>query len=92
MGGFLFKIFIGSRAPRSNESVEHRAETNEERGRISIANFYNASVDAEVAPTTKLVDEHNPCLYMKFIKKRLHSLSPLQATEREATACRLFQT
>jgi len=51
------------------KSVEHRAVTNQERARLSIANFYNAGVDAEVAPAAKLVDEHNPCLYRKFIHK-----------------------
>lgn len=51
------------------KSIEHRAVTNEERARLSIANFYNASVDAEVAPATKLVDEQNPCLYRNFIHK-----------------------
>jgi isopenicillin N synthase-like dioxygenase len=51
------------------KSVEHRAVTNQERARLSIANFYNAGVDAEVAPAVKLVDEHNPCLYRKFIHK-----------------------
>jgi len=51
------------------KSVEHRAVTNQERARLSIANFYNAGVDAEVAPAAKLVDEHNPCLYRKFIQK-----------------------
>ena len=69
MGGFLFKTFIGSRASGSNKRVEHWAATNQESGRISIANLYNASVDEEVAPSTKLVDEHNPCLYKKFIQK-----------------------
>eukprot|EP00253_Pinus_taeda_P000710 PITA_00710 len=49
------------------KSVEHRAVTNEERARLSIALFYNASMDAEVAPSSKLVDEHHPCLYRKFI-------------------------
>nr|AHW42458.1 GA2ox8 [Pinus tabuliformis] len=49
------------------KSIEHRAVTNQERARLSIANFYNASVDAEVAPSPKLVDEHHPCLYRKFI-------------------------
>ena len=50
----MFKIFIGSRAPGRNKSVEHRETKNEERGRISIANFYNASVDAEVALATNI--------------------------------------
>jgi len=49
------------------KSVEHRAVTNEERARLSIALFYNASLDAEVAPSSKLVDEQHPCLYRKFI-------------------------
>jgi len=51
------------------KSIEHRAVTNQERTRLSIANFYNASVDAEVAPSAKLVDEQHPCLYRKFIHK-----------------------
>jgi len=51
------------------KSIEHRAVTNKERARLSIANFYNASVDAEVAPSAKLVDEHHPCLYRQFIHK-----------------------
>jgi len=51
------------------KSIEHRAVTNQERARLSIANFYSASLDAEVAPSSKLVDEHHPCLYRKFIHK-----------------------
>lgn len=51
------------------KSIEHRAVTNQERGRFSIANFYSASLDAEVAPSSKLVNEHHPCLYRKFIHK-----------------------
>lgn len=49
------------------KSIEHRAVTNQERARLSIANFYSASLDAVVAPSSKLVDEHHPCLYRKFI-------------------------
>lgn len=48
------------------KSVEHRAITNAERARLSIALFYSAGMDAEVAPASKLVDEHHPCVYRKF--------------------------
>eukprot|EP00253_Pinus_taeda_P008603 PITA_08603 len=48
------------------KSVEHRAVTNAERGRLSIALFYSAGKDAEVAPASKLMDEQHPCLYRKF--------------------------
>ena len=49
------------------KSIEHRAVTNGERARLSIALFYSAGMNAEVAPSSKLVDEHHPCLYRKFI-------------------------
>lgn len=49
------------------KSVEHRAVTSQERARLSVALFYNASMDAEVAPSTKLVDEDHQVRYRKFI-------------------------
>jgi len=49
------------------KSVEHRAVTSQERARLSVALFYNASMDAEVAPSSKLVDEDQQLLYRKFI-------------------------
>lgn len=68
------------------KSVEHRAVTNAERARLSIALFYNAGMDAEVAPASKLVDEQHPCLYRKFkheeyiryyLKRQLKGKHPL---------------
>eukprot|EP00253_Pinus_taeda_P035183 PITA_35183 len=49
------------------KSVEHRAVTSEERARLSVALFYNASMDAEVAPASKIVDEDKQLRYRKFI-------------------------
>ena len=88
----MFKIFIGSREPGSNNTVEHQEATNEERRRISSVNFYNASVDVEVAPATKLVDEQNPCLYRKFIKKdyiRYHLSMQLKGKQQLADFAKL---
>ncbi|GLJ33682.1 hypothetical protein SUGI_0676910 [Cryptomeria japonica] len=48
------------------KSIEHRAMTNKEKTRLSIATFYHPSLDEEVAPANNLVDEKNPSLYKKF--------------------------
>ncbi|XP_057847445.2 codeine O-demethylase-like [Cryptomeria japonica] len=48
------------------KSIEHRAVTNKERTRLSIAMFYYAGIDDEVAPTRKVINEEHPSLYRKF--------------------------
>ncbi|GLJ25260.1 hypothetical protein SUGI_0483570 [Cryptomeria japonica] len=48
------------------KSIEHRAVTNKERTRLSIAMFYYPGLDDEVAPASNLVDEEHPSLYRKF--------------------------
>ena len=39
------------------KSVEHRAITNQERARLYVALFYNPGINAEVAPSSKIVEE-----------------------------------
>lgn len=48
-------------------SVEHRAVTSQERTRLSVALFYSNGMDAEVAPSSKLVNEDQQLRYRKFI-------------------------
>ncbi|XP_057820982.1 protein SRG1 [Cryptomeria japonica] len=48
------------------KSIEHRAMTNKEKARLSIAMFYHPGLDEEVAPASNLVDEEHPSLYKKF--------------------------
>eukprot|EP01018_Ginkgo_biloba_P007627 Gb_17512 [translate_table: standard] len=49
------------------KSVEHRAVTNQEKERLSIAMFYHPSFEAEVWPAEDLVDgTSNPCFHKKF--------------------------
>ncbi|KAH9293075.1 hypothetical protein KI387_041721 [Taxus chinensis] len=48
------------------KSVEHRAVTNIDRDRISIAMFYDPGGDTEVGPAPELIDELNPCQYRRF--------------------------
>ncbi|GLJ33689.1 hypothetical protein SUGI_0677050 [Cryptomeria japonica] len=48
------------------KSIEHRAVTNKEKARLSIAMFYHPGLDEEVAPASNLVDEEHPPLYKKF--------------------------
>ncbi|KAH9304562.1 hypothetical protein KI387_008966, partial [Taxus chinensis] len=50
------------------KSVEHRAVTNIQRDRISIAMFYNPCIDTEVGPAPELIDELHPCQYRRFIR------------------------
>ncbi|KAH9293920.1 hypothetical protein KI387_040870 [Taxus chinensis] len=55
---------------RSNgryKSIEHRAVTNMDRDRISIAMFYGPDMDTEVGPAPELIDELHPCQYRRFI-------------------------
>lgn len=49
------------------KSVEHRAVTSQERARLSVALFYSTGIDAEVAPSSKIVDEDQKLVYRKFI-------------------------
>ncbi|KAH9293298.1 hypothetical protein KI387_041497 [Taxus chinensis] len=48
------------------KSVEHRAVTNIDRDRISIAMFYDPGGETEVGPAPELIDELNPCQYRRF--------------------------
>ncbi|KAH9293924.1 hypothetical protein KI387_040874, partial [Taxus chinensis] len=50
------------------KSIEHRAVTNSERDRISIAMFYGPGRDTEVGPAPELIDELHPCQYRRFIR------------------------
>ncbi|XP_059076506.1 codeine O-demethylase-like [Cryptomeria japonica] len=51
------------------KSIEHRAVTNKESTRLSIAMFYFPGLDDEVAPASNLVNEEHPSLYGKFKQK-----------------------
>lgn len=48
------------------KSIEHRAVTNKEKERLSIAMFYHPGLDEEVAPASDLIDEEHPSLYRNF--------------------------
>jgi isopenicillin N synthase-like dioxygenase len=48
------------------KSIEHRAVTNKEKGRISVAAFCNLGEEAEVGPAAELINESNPCNYRTF--------------------------
>lgn len=48
------------------KSIEHRAVTNKEKGRISVAAFCNLGEEAEVGPAAELINELNPCKYRTF--------------------------
>ncbi|XP_059077665.1 codeine O-demethylase isoform X3 [Cryptomeria japonica] len=48
------------------KSIEHRAVTNMDRDRISIATFCGPSMKTEVGPVPELIDELHPCLYRRF--------------------------
>ncbi|GLJ27817.1 hypothetical protein SUGI_0545920 [Cryptomeria japonica] len=50
------------------KSIEHRAVTNMDRDRISIAMFCSPSVETEVGPAPELIDELHPCQYRRFIR------------------------
>ncbi|GLJ27802.1 hypothetical protein SUGI_0545590 [Cryptomeria japonica] len=45
------------------KSIEHRAVTNIDRDRISIAMFYCLDKETEVGPVPELIDELHPCQY-----------------------------
>ncbi|XP_057819919.1 protein SRG1 isoform X2 [Cryptomeria japonica] len=49
------------------KSIEHRAITNMDRDRISIAMFYGPARETEVGPAPELIDELHPCQYRRFI-------------------------
>ncbi|GLJ27756.1 hypothetical protein SUGI_0544730 [Cryptomeria japonica] len=49
------------------KSIEHRAVTNIDRDRVSIAMFYTPRKEAELGPAPELIDELNPCQYRTFI-------------------------
>eukprot|EP01018_Ginkgo_biloba_P006791 Gb_19770 [translate_table: standard] len=51
------------------KSVEHRAVTNKEKERISIASFYSPGLKTHVGPAPDFIDDLHPCLYRKL--KRL---------------------
>ncbi|GLJ27816.1 hypothetical protein SUGI_0545900 [Cryptomeria japonica] len=50
------------------KSIEHRAVTNMDRDRISIAMFCSPSGETEVGPAPELSDELHPCQYRTFIR------------------------
>ncbi|XP_057819856.2 protein SRG1-like [Cryptomeria japonica] len=50
------------------KSIEHRAVTNLDRDRISIAMFYGPNIEIEVGPAPELTDELHPCQYKRFIQ------------------------
>ncbi|GLJ27814.1 hypothetical protein SUGI_0545880 [Cryptomeria japonica] len=50
-------------------SIEHRAVTNMDSDRISIAMFCAPSGETEVGPAPELIDELHPCKYRKFIRQ-----------------------
>ncbi|XP_059077664.1 protein SRG1 [Cryptomeria japonica] len=50
------------------KSIEHRAVTNMDRDRISIATFCAPSMKTEVGPAPELIDELHPCQYRRFIR------------------------
>ncbi|XP_059076901.1 S-norcoclaurine synthase 1-like [Cryptomeria japonica] len=50
------------------KSIEHRAVTNTDRDRISIAMFHGpGSRETELGPAPELIDELHPCQYKRFI-------------------------
>ena len=49
------------------KSVEHRTITNQERAILSVALFYNPGINAEFAPSSKIVEEDQQLVYRKFI-------------------------
>eukprot|EP01018_Ginkgo_biloba_P006700 Gb_18198 [translate_table: standard] len=49
------------------KSIEHRAVTNKDQARLSIAIFYSPGFDAEIGPAPQLIDEAHPCLFRKFM-------------------------
>lgn len=72
-------------------SLEHRAVTNKDKGRISIASFVNPSPNSTIEPAKVLVDEMNPPLYKPFLYKdfvytpNVFDLPPTQASAQEPT-------
>ncbi|GLJ27753.1 hypothetical protein SUGI_0544690 [Cryptomeria japonica] len=50
------------------KSIEHRAVTNIDRDRVSIAMFYGPGRETEVGPAPELIDELHPCKYRRFIR------------------------
>eukprot|EP01018_Ginkgo_biloba_P006695 Gb_18191 [translate_table: standard] len=49
------------------KSIEHRAVTNKDKARLSIAIFYSPGLDAEIGPAPQLIDEAHPGLFRTFI-------------------------
>lgn len=49
------------------KSPIHRAVTNKEKERISLAVFYLAEPDSEIGPLKELINESRPRLYKNFI-------------------------
>ncbi|KAK7395259.1 hypothetical protein VNO78_15810 [Psophocarpus tetragonolobus] len=47
------------------KSIEHRAVTNKNKGRISCALFFCPHDDVEIEPLDHMIDYHNPKLYQK---------------------------
>ncbi|GLJ27422.1 hypothetical protein SUGI_0538430 [Cryptomeria japonica] len=49
------------------KSIEHRAVTNKEKARLSIAVFCAPGFTEEISPAPELIDEDHPCLFRRFI-------------------------
>ncbi|KAK1577152.1 hypothetical protein Q3G72_019372 [Acer saccharum] len=48
------------------KSVHHRAVTNKEQRRVTLAMFYGPNRDSVIGPVEELVDEHHPPLYRNY--------------------------
>ncbi|CAI9756312.1 unnamed protein product [Fraxinus pennsylvanica] len=48
------------------KSVQHRAVTNKDMYRVSIAMFYGPNKDIVICPIEDLIDEHHPPMYRKY--------------------------
>ncbi|KAK2636576.1 hypothetical protein Ddye_031368 [Dipteronia dyeriana] len=48
------------------KSVHHRAVTNKEQRRVTLAMFYGPNRDSVIGPIDELVDEHHPPLYRNY--------------------------
>ncbi|TXG56213.1 hypothetical protein EZV62_017526 [Acer yangbiense] len=48
------------------KSVHHRAVTNKEQRRVTLAMFYEPNRDSVICPIEELIDEHHPPLYRNY--------------------------
>ncbi|KAI8013956.1 Protein DOWNY MILDEW RESISTANCE 6 [Camellia lanceoleosa] len=59
----VFHVWLGL---MRNISVEHRAVVNSEKGRLSIAFFFNPAHHVNVEPLSELIDHQNPPKYRPY--------------------------